>query len=144
MTDTDALNTLEILALTAVGESDGLGEIGMQQTINTVMNRVAADLHWMGGNDPRAVCLKPHQYDCWDQGAADRARIMKIGLEDIKNESYQTALRLAEDALSGNLPDITNGAVSYGDHGEKPSTHPGSQPCLVVGDRVFYNLEAVS
>jgi hypothetical protein len=143
MTDTDAFSDVEILALTAIGESEELGEKGMQQTINTVTNRVNANLEWMGGSDVRTVCLQPGQYDCWNPGK-DRDRIISIGLQNPSYAPYVTALGLAASALAGDLPDITNGAVSYGDDGEHPEVHPGSQPCLVDGSRVFYDLAAVA
>ena len=146
MADTDPFCTLEILALTAIGESEDLGEVGMTQTINTIMNRAAADIGWMGGNDARAVCLQKGQYDCWwpQINNDDRERIIKIALDNTTYGPYRIALQLAEKALAGNLPDTVNGAVSYADDGEKPDVHPGSQPCLVVGSRTFYGLEAVA
>lgn len=143
MADTDQFSDQKILALTAVGESDDKGDKGMQQTVNTVMNRVAANLKWMGGNDARAVCLQPGQYDCWNQGSADRKRIIDIALTNASYGPYIDALALAASALAGDLPDVTNGAVSYGDDGEQPEVHPGSVPCLVDGDRTFFGLEAV-
>ena len=142
--DTDPFSTLEIIALTAIGESDALGEKGMQQTINTVMNRVAANLAWMGGSDARIVCLQKGQYDCWDEGPSDRERIINIGTNNPTYAPYITALGLAESALAGSLPDITCGAVSYVDGDAKACVHPGSKPCLIAGQRTFYNLMAVA
>ena len=82
--DTDQFTDLEILALTAVGESDSLGEVGMTQTINTIMNRAAANLGWMGGSDVRQVCLQKGQYDCWwpESNNEDRERILDIGTKN--------------------------------------------------------------
>jgi hypothetical protein len=111
MSDTNVFSDVEILALTGVGESESLGEKGMQQTINTVMNRAAADVDWMGGSDVRTVCLQPGQYDCWNPGN-DRDRIISIGTSKPDYQPYVTALGLAESAVAGSLPDITNGAVS--------------------------------
>ena len=144
MADTDPFCTLEILALTAIGESEDLGEVGMTQTINTIMNRAAADIGWMGGSDVRSVCLKKGQYDCWDQNTADRERIINIGTNNPTYGPYVIALGLAEKALSGNLADTICGAVSYVDGNAKASVHPGSEPCLVVGERRFYDLKAVA
>jgi hypothetical protein len=144
MADTDKFTDTEILALTAVGESDELGQVGMQQTINTVINRVAANKPWMGGDNARNLCLKKGQYDTWDTGTDDRQRIMDIGTNNPTFGPYVIALGLAQAALGGTLPDITNGAVSYGDDGEKPQTHPGSMPCLACGSRIFFDLSAVA
>lgn len=144
MADTDPFCTLEILALTAIGESEDLGEVGMTQTINTIMNRTTADIGWMGGNDARAVCLQKGQYDCWDEGSGDRERILAIGLNHPAYGPYLVAVGIAERALAGTLVDTTNGAVSYVDGDTRADIHPGSAPCLIVGDRKFYNLEAVA
>lgn len=142
--DTDVFTDLEILALTVVGESDGLGETGMQQTINIVMNRMAANIHWMGGASARAVCLQKGQFDCWDAGTGDRQRIIDIGTRHPTFGPYLVALGLAERALAGNLPDITNGSVSYVDGNARACVHPGSKPHLIVGERKFYDLKAVA
>lgn len=144
MADTDQFTDLEILALTAVGESEELGSEGMTQTINSIMNRAAADIGWMGGADVRSVCLKKGQYDCWDQNTADRQRIIDIGIRNPTYGPYLVALGIAEQALSGNLADTICGAVSYVDGNAKASVHPGSEPCLVVGERRFYDLKAVA
>lgn len=143
MKDTDVFSDQEVLALTALGESENLGPDGMKQTLCTVMNRARANLRWMGGGNPRDVCLQPNQYQCWDFGG-DRRRIMDIGLSHPLYSGYATALSLAQAALEGTLVDITNGAVSYGDAGTKPMVRSGSNPCLVVGRRTFFDLHAVA
>jgi hypothetical protein len=144
MDNIDQFSDIEILALTAVGESDSLGERGMQQTINTIMNRVSANLHWMGGDNARNVCLQKGQYNCWDQGTSDRQRIISIGLQNPTYGPYITALSLAKSGIAGELLDITNGAVNYVDGDAHACVHKGSTPCLVYGQRTFYNLKAVA
>lgn len=144
MNDTAVFTELEILGLTAVGESDALGADGMQQTINIVMNRVKANINWMGGAYARSVCLQKRQFNCWDQGTGDRQRIIDIGIRHPTYGPYLVALGLAERALAGNLPDLTNGSVSYVDGDTRACVHPGSQPHLIVGARKFYDLKAVA
>jgi len=143
--DTDQFSDLIILALTALGESESLGEDGMQQTINSVMNRVAADLAWMGGNNARAVCLQKGQYDCWNQGSSDRERIINIATNNPLYTPYVTAIGLASSALAGTLPDVTGGAVSYFDSGacKPPYWARDKEPCAIIGQRWFYPLSAV-
>lgn len=142
MSDLSQFSDLEILALTSVGESESLGQKGMQQTINTVMNRLSAQLHWMGRNI-REICLKPGQYDCWDAGK-DRDRIIDIGKSNPLYGPYVTASLLARAALNGGLIDITCGAVSYVDGNAVACVHPHSKPCLIDGQRTFYDLIAVA
>lgn len=144
MADTDPFSTVEILAMTAIGESESLGQKGMTQTICTVMNRVKANLVWMGGSDVRQVCLQKGQYDCWEPDCEDRERILVIAQNNPLYGPYVAALGIAQSAIAGTLVDITNNAVSYGDDGKKPEVNPGSQPCLIDGMRVFFNLLAVA
>lgn len=145
MIDLSRFSDTEILALTALGESESLGSKGMQQTINTVINRVGANLSWMGGSAIRNICLKPYQYSTWNPGAnSDRERVINIGLNNPVYGPYIAALGLAAQALAGTLEDITKGAVSYADGGAKIKVHPGSEPCLMDGNRIFYNLKAVA
>lgn len=144
--DTDQFTDLEILALTAVGESDSLGIRGMTQTINTIMNRAAANISWMGGSDVRQVCLQKGQYNCWwpQFNNADRERILDIGTKNPTYGPYLDALRLSESAIAGSLADTVNGSVSYVDGNAKACIHPGSEPCLIDGQRRFYDLKAVA
>lgn len=144
MSDTDQFSEVEILALTAIGESEELGETGMTQTINSVMNRVAANKPWMGGSNARDVCLQKGQYDCWDAGMDDRQRILSIGARNQTYGPYLVALRLAQSALAGNLADTTNHAVSYVDGNAKACVHRGSLPCFIYGERKGYDLKAVA
>jgi hypothetical protein len=145
MGDTDLFTDLQILALTALGESEDLGEIGMQQTINIIMNRVAANIEWMGGSNARQVCLQKNQFDCWwpQSDNEDRSRILEIANQNPLYGPYIVALGLAESALAGNLSDITSGCVSYVDGNAKACVHPGSEPILIIGERKFYDLSAV-
>ena len=144
--DTDQLSDQQILALTAVGESDKLGEVGMTETVCTVMNRAKANIAWMGGSNVRNVCLARNQYDIWwpQTNNEDRQRVLDIAQNNPTYGPYVVALGIAASALAGDLVDITNGAVSYGDDGESPDVHPGSEPCLVNGGRVFFGLDAVA
>jgi hypothetical protein len=146
--DTDALSVQETLALTAVGESDKLGETGMTETICTAMNRAKANLHWMGGSDVKAVCLAHNQYDVWwpATGNADRQRVLDIAQNNASYAPYVLALGIAASALAGDLVDVTNGAVSYYDSDECACPHDlvGKTPCYVNGARIFFDLAAVS
>lgn len=142
----DQFSDQEIIAMTLVGESESLGSLGMTQTACTIQNRVKANLHWMGGKNARDVCLAKNQYDAWwpEIGNEDRERIIDIATNNPLYGPYVIALVIAANTIANAIDDITNGAVSYGDHGAKPKVHPGSEPCLVVGSRVFFDLKAVA
>jgi Cell Wall Hydrolase len=142
--DTDALSDTEILAATAIGEAESLGHDEMARTINSIMNRAKANIKWMGGGNPRNVCLQRRQYDCWNPGD-DRDRIMHIATQNPLYDAYVDALGLASDALAGDLPDGTNGAVSYFDSDacKTPFWAVGKEPCFSAGFRRYFNLAAV-
>jgi hypothetical protein len=145
--DTDPFSTVQILALTAIGESESLGEQGMTETICTVMNRAQANLHWMGGSDVRAVCLAHDQFDVWwpETGNPDRQRVLDIATNNPSYGPYVVALGIAARATAGDLPDVTSGAVSYYDSDEcdPPGWSIGKTPCYVNGARLYFNLAAV-
>ena len=82
----------------------------MHGVINVIMNRVALKT-WYGLN-PTAVCLKSSQFDCWDRGDVNRAKLLAVTPED---PQFAIALLLGALAVKGNLPDITGGAVQYYD-----------------------------
>lgn len=143
--DTDVLSDVEIVACTLLGESENLGEDGMTGTALTIMNRAGANLHWLGGNTLRGVCLQNKQYDCWWPVANndDRERILSISHTNPLYGPYILALRIASDALAENIVDFTNGAVSYFDPPAKPDWAEGKTPCYIQGKRQYYDLKAV-
>ena len=145
MADTDTLSDLEILACTLVGESESLGEDGMTGTALTIVNRVRANLHWLGGYSVRGVCLQPQQYDCWNAGDnTDRSRILEIAQNNPIYGPYVLAQRIAGDAIAGRLVDFTNGAVSYYDPPADPYWAKGKTPCFIDGKRQYFDLRAVT
>lgn len=147
MSDLDQFSDTEILAMTAVGESDKLGHEGMLGTICTVANRAKANLHWMGGNSLRAVCLARNQYDVFwpEQNNADRQRVIHIATQNPLFGPYVDALGIASDALAGTLVDAVNGAVSYydSDQCKTPAWAVGKKPCFSLGFRFYFDLAAV-
>lgn len=144
MADTDPFNATELLALTAIGESENLGASGMTQTICVVLNRQKANLKWMGGNDVRQICIQPDQFQCWNPGN-DRDRIISIGLSNPTYGPYLTALGIAADALAGTLRDTVQNAVSYIDGAPSEFlSRKGRKPFLICAKRYFYDLASVS
>jgi hypothetical protein len=137
-------NALQILALTCLGESESLGTRGMTGTALTIMNRANANLHWLGGITVRGVCLRPAQYQVWDPGA-NRDRVINIGQNDPSYPAYVEAMEIAKNAMMLDIPDWTNGGVSYFDSKAcaPPYWSKGKNPCLVDGDRYYFDLEAI-
>jgi hypothetical protein len=138
---------LEIFAGTLIGEAESLGEQGMAETACTVLNRAAANLHWMGGNNVRDVCLAPSQYSTWNPGDnSDRERVINIIQNNPLYGPYVIATGIAQSAISGSLADCTNGAVSYYDSDgcAQPRWAIGKTPCYVNVARNYYDLTEVA
>jgi len=102
----------EVIARTAVGEADSLGNAGMQATINTAQNRVNSGVKNFGID--LVGCLTfPWQYSVWNAGNARIPFLLKMDRDDY---SFCMALDLADQALAGTLDDITNGSTHYFNH----------------------------
>jgi N-acetylmuramoyl-L-alanine amidase len=124
-----------IMAQTAWAEARGLGYEGMHAICNVIMNRVAKQ-SWYGLT-PTEVCLKPKQFSCWLKSDPNYPKIQKVTDDD---PQYKMALALANDALMGNLPDITNKALNYYSNSiQLPSWTEGCTPCYTIGNTSFYN-----
>ena len=106
----------EAVARTAWGEADMQGIRGMHAVINTAVNRLNSGVRWWG-RTLDGICLfkyqEVHQYSCWN---LENRRLAAIRAVDETNPLYAEALRLADLALVGKLPDITNGATHYYNH----------------------------
>ena len=146
MLDTDHFTDLEIIAMTLIGESEGLGEEGMTGTALTLVNRTKANLHWLGGNTLRGVCLQKDQYDVWWPATnnSDRDRVIMVADKNPVYGPYIMALGIAGDALNNRLPDVTKGAVSYFDPPADPYWAKGKTPCYVEGTRRYFDLKAIT
>jgi len=127
----------EVLARTAWGECRGGGSIGMQSVINVICNRAASPKWW--GHDIRSVCLKAAQFSCWLPSDPNRNKLMSV---DESDAAYNSALNLAQQAIEGTLPDITNGATYYYSIkgvARTPNWAIGKIPCATIKGQYFFN-----
>jgi N-acetylmuramoyl-L-alanine amidase len=135
MIDLVAAQADDILARTLVGEARGEGNQGMTAVCNVIMNRVAKPGWW--GTDVKGVCLRPWQFSCWNVGDPNRSFILNLATD---KAIYQVAHIIAQKAIDGDLPDITNGATSY--YASSMTTPPawaaGKTPCAVIGRQLFF------
>ena len=79
-------------------EARGDGIYGMHAVANVIMNRAKAS-----GETPYQVIVKPKQFSYLDRN--------DLNIDD--HESHNVALRIAALAVSGKLPDITDGSTHY-------------------------------
>jgi N-acetylmuramoyl-L-alanine amidase len=126
---------IDILARTICGEARGEGDIGMQAVANVVLNRVAIGGWW--GDTVTNVCQKPYQFSCWNQNDTNRAIIEAL---DESKSIFRDAFNIAAKVMSGELPDITNGATHYFAKGiALPEWAQDKTPCATIGHHIFYN-----
>lgn len=79
-------------------EARGDGASGMHAVANVIMNRAKAS-----GETPYQVIVKPKQF----------SYLVRKDLTIDDYESYDMALRIAALAVTGKLPDITDGSTHY-------------------------------
>lgn len=96
----------EVFARTVMGEAGGESQQGMQAVANVIMNRAKKQ-----GKSVRDIALAPGQFSMWNgvtgyakgEGALDPFNMR------VKDEIYG----LVGNAMSGNLDDVTGGALNY-------------------------------
>jgi spore germination cell wall hydrolase CwlJ-like protein len=99
---------VEEAARTAWAEARGCGTRGMQAVINVMVNR-SHHPRWRGWT-LTAICLEPMQFSCRNPGDPNRAKLLSVTEAD---PQYAAAVKLAQAAVAGTLPDLTDGADSY-------------------------------
>ena len=134
--DLSKFSDQEILAKTAWGENRGGGNDGMQSVINVIVNRAKTPCWW--GTSIRSVCIKPMQFDCWNDNDPNLEKLIAVNIND---GAYATAIDLSIQAIAGKLPDITNGACYYFAKSMNPWPlwARGKLPCADIANQLFFN-----
>lgn len=131
---------VDTLARTIWGEARGEGNEGMAAVACVVMNRVrvAKDRgNYWWGNDVVFVCQKPYQFSCWNRSDVNYQKIVSVTEED---RAYARAVCIAEEAIDGVAPDLTNGATHYHAKSVSPYWSKGLTPVFDLGNHLFYRL----
>jgi len=146
------LTPAQLLALTAYGEARGEGPEGMAAVLNVIKNRVQLGLKdfydryilQRTGDPIPAVVLKRRQFSIFDPGNPNRQILLSIARNfDAALQRYPTlriAYELANQMLSGALPDNVAGAVYYHPLGLSPGWARRYQAVARVGKHIFYAL----
>lgn len=127
---------VDTLARTAWGEARGEGREGMQAVCNVVMNRVKKG-GWYGAT-PKEVCLKKSQFSCWNTNDPNYPKLKAVTEADA---NFALAKQLAQAAVNGYLPDITNGATNYlalASLKQTPSWAGKMRQVAMIGNHTFY------
>jgi N-acetylmuramoyl-L-alanine amidase len=138
----DMVRQMEIdtMARTLWGEARGEGNIGMQAVANVIVNRVeyakSQNGFWWGDTILK-VCHKPYQFSCWNKNDPNYRKLLEI---DDSNHHFALALRLANRAVLGFLPDITYQSTHYHERSILPHWARRQKPKTVIGRHIFYRL----
>jgi len=122
-----------VIARTAWAEARGQGAQGMAAVINVIMNRAAIG-GWYG-DSPVSVCLKPHQFSCWNENDPNKCKLVAVTEDD---EEFNKAVILEELALARKLKDVTNGATHYHAKNIRPKWAKKLRKVATIGSHVFY------
>lgn len=123
---------------TLEGEAGNEPERGQVAVVHVIRNRALRD-----GISPRAVCLAPWQFSCWNAGDRNRARILALRAGSPRHAKLGDLVDRAWAA-----PDITGGSLHYYAPAGMPRdglgrrTVPkwarGRTPDLVIGGHHFF------
>ena len=123
-----------VFGRTIYGEARGASLADMAAVANAVMNRVVRGGWW--GDTIEAVCLKPYQFSCWNDGDPNRSKIEAVSDQ---NSVFLQCTTIAQLAADGLLRDMTNGATHYHTTSFRPGWAMGHEPCYRTNVHVFYN-----
>lgn len=132
-----AINNIDIIAATLIGEAGGEGIKGMQAVLNVIMNRAKGDI-----NNAVKVCLKPYQFSMWNNKQGNKEGVIS---REKKHPRWKDALDLIAMAKDGKLNDITDGADFYFNPKlAKPSWAKKFKKTISIGNHDFYNHGTVN
>lgn len=131
---------IDVLARTLWGEARGEGTAGMQAVACVILNRVrvaeARGGYWWGNNIIQ-VCQKAYQFSCWNRSDPNFQKLQAV---DAHDPYFSVALRIARQAIDGQLEDATDGATHYHAAGAEPYWALRQKPIAVIGRHIFYHL----
>lgn len=131
---TSNTNEIDLLARTIWGEARGEGVDGMKAIANVIMNRVKKGGWW--GSTVADVVLFPKQFSCWNENDVNYIATKNVTEDD--DDFYWLKNIIAPKAISGNLPDNTDGATHYHAVYVKPSWVKSMKQTATIGNHIFY------
>lgn len=102
------IDPVDTLARTMWGEARSCGAPGMRHVASVILNRAAHPAWW--GRSVVSVCLQPWQFSCRNGNDPNRAKLLAVTAAD---PDFVLALKIAQQAVNGELLDQTDGADSY-------------------------------
>jgi len=128
----------DILVKTVLSEARGEGDTGMAAVAWNILNRANSGKY---PSDPAKVALQPQQYSGWNKGAGgNNPSQFKPG-----TSQYERAAQIVDAVATGQIPDMTGGAVMYHSKSINPywADEANTNGQLRVGNHVFYPTHPV-
>lgn len=126
----------QVAAETIYGEARGEPYEGKVAVAWVLLNRARRPRWW--GQDLYSVCLKGHQFSCWNQDDPNRAAIKAASPGD---PIMGACMRALLNVLDGCEPDPTGGSDHYCVISLTPSWAATHKPEAIIGRHKFYRLE---
>lgn len=125
-------NPVDVLARTIYGEARSEGLAGMQAVASVVLNRVARGRY---GTGIVGVCLRPYQFSCWLKSDPNYKKLTSPSIDD---KWFTECLKVAEQAVRGDLEDNTKGATHYHTTAIRPKWAAKMTYLGTIGHHKFY------
>ena len=132
-----SLSERDIVACTLWGEARNQGDEGLRAVACVIANRWLCKYRHC--TSAHAVCLDPWQFSCWLKNDPNQPRMLAVARQP--DAVFLRAQALADELLQRTLADITRGARHYYavTMRQAPSWARGKNPCVVIGDHLFFN-----
>ena len=129
---------IDILARTVWGEARGEGLGGMIAVAWAVLNRATIAAQQVrkqfGDGSIAAACLVPLQFSCWN---ASDPNLPYLKLQTLDAPPFQLAYLAALSAITGNVPDPTQGATHYFNPDKVEPEWAEGKPYVSIGHHRF-------
>jgi spore germination cell wall hydrolase CwlJ-like protein len=133
----------EVIAMTILGEARGEGKAGMYAVACVIAQRAVNR-----NKTPKAVCLQPWQFSCWNESDVNRAKLGKL---------YVThPMRRYAMVLAANISNLKRSYTKNADHYCHINENPywsyktiilkgrkvklPLKPVVIIGNHKFYKL----
>lgn len=135
-----SLSDLQIMALTVWGEARGETDAGKSAVAWVIRNRADHPRWW--GRDLRGVCLKSHQFSCWNKEDPNYKHLINPATRSLG--SFIHIQEICEEVLSADKSlDMTLNSDHYCtmDIAHRVYWAKGRQSVTAIGHHYFYRLE---
>lgn len=142
----NTLGDIEVLALTIYGEARGEPVEGQIAVGNVIRNRVAAASFNTTKESYRTICLKEHQFSCWNETDPNKIILFELAEKLISGLKFPFEMRqqvwVAKGIVSGDVKDNTKNAKNYltrqlFESGHAPKWALTMTPVRFIGSHVF-------